>query len=195
MRQSIPEREGRATAAVEDEPPPVLVTYASRKGATTGVAGHVAAGLMRREIAVDLRPVEQVGDLSRYCAVVFGAAVYNQEWPTEGREFVARNADALSQMPVWLFSVGSLGDEGRLGSSIVRMEPRGIAELCDQIHARDYRVFAGVVQASQWPWFGRLFFRASGGRFGDNRDWGAIDAWAQRIAGSLLSQPRARPRL
>lgn len=176
----------------QGEPSLVLVTYASRKGATTGVAGHIAAGLLRRELAVDLRPVEQVRDLAMYHAVILGAAVYNQEWPAEAREFVTRNLRTLSDMPLWLFSVGSFGDEGRFGKSIVRKEPRGITALCDELKAHDYRVFAGVVDRSQWPWFSRVFFRVSGGRFGDNRDWAAIDAWAQQIALSLRSPSRAQ---
>lgn len=178
-------------------PPPdgarrALVAYASRKGATKGVAQRIAAGLTERGVPTELRPVEEVRDPSVYDAIVFGGAVYNQAWPQEGRDFVLRNVDALSAAETWLFSVGSFGDSRRIFGSAVRREPKGIEQLQARIEPRDYRVFAGVVEAAQWPLPERMFFRALGGRYGDNRDWAAIDAWAQRIADSLASSPSRR---
>jgi menaquinone-dependent protoporphyrinogen oxidase len=35
------------------------------------------------------------------------------------------------------------------------------------------------------PLWGRLFYRLTGGRPGDHRDWPAIEAWAAEIARSL----------
>ena len=64
-------------------------------------------------------------------------------------------------------------------------EPRGIAEIQEALRPRDYRVFAGVIERHQWPALARLVFRAVGGRFGDNRDWPAIDAWAEGIGRAL----------
>lgn len=187
-----------ATASSEAssaQPPPsgarrALVAYASRKGATKGVAQRIAAGLTERGIPTELRPVEEVRDPSAYDAIVFGGAVYNQAWPQEGRDFVLRNVDALSAADTWLFSVGSFGDSRRLFGSAVRREPKGIEQLQARIEPCDYRVFAGVVEAAEWPLLGRMFFRALGGHYGDNRDWNAIDTWTQAIADSLTSGRR-----
>jgi menaquinone-dependent protoporphyrinogen oxidase len=68
---------------------------------------------------------------------------------------------------------------------MMKKEPRGIAALEETIRPRDYRVFAGVIDRHQWPFLSRLFFYTFGGRFGDNRDWADIDAWAEGIAGTL----------
>lgn len=67
----------------------------------------------------------------------------------------------------------------------MRREPRDIDALCALIHPRGYRVFAGVIERSQWPPLSRLLYHAFGGRLGDNRDWDAIDAWARTIATAL----------
>ena len=53
------------------------------------------------------------------------------------------------------------------------------------IGPRGYRVFAGVIERSQWPAPSRLLYHLLGGRLGDNRDWADIDAWARTIAAQL----------
>jgi len=162
-----------------------LVTYASRKGATVDVAARIAERLERRGVQTLCLPVEETTEVGRFAAIVFGCPVYNQMWPQEGREFLQRNIEALISAPTWLFSVGSFGDDRPLLGRTVRMEPKGIDDLRERVGARDYRVFAGVVEASQWPWYGRVFFRALGGRFGDNRNWPEIERWSDSIAYTL----------
>ncbi len=93
----------------------------------------------------------------------------------------------------WLFSVGTFGDRKRLIGPLMRREPKGIRELERELRPRDYRVFAGVIDRHQWPFFSRLFFHSLGGRLGDNRDWDAIDAWAREIAHALETSVPAVP--
>ena len=83
---------------------------------------------------------------------------------------------------MWLFSVGTFGDHKRLIGGLMKREPRNIRALERVIEARDYRVFAGVIDRRQWPYLSRLFFHLLGGRLGDNRDWHAIERWADEIA-------------
>jgi menaquinone-dependent protoporphyrinogen oxidase len=164
---------------------PLLVAYASRHGATAGIAARIATRLADSEASVDLRLVDEVESLDAYDAVVLGAPVYDQSWPPEANAFVARHHDALAARPVWLFSVGALGDTKLLIGPLTHKEPKGIREIRAEIRVREYRVFRGVIHKHQWPFFSRVFFHAFGGRFGDHRDWPAIDAWADRIAGAL----------
>ncbi len=69
---------------------------------------------------------------------------------------------------------------------------RGVADrITDRLQQRGVDAearavaFAGAVARSHWPATGRAFFRATGGRYGDHRNWPAIDAWADRIAAQL----------
>jgi menaquinone-dependent protoporphyrinogen oxidase len=165
----------------------VLVVYASKYGSTKGVADRIVTRLGERGCRVELRSVDQVGSLDAYDAVVFGSAVYNQAWLPEGEAFVRGSLSALEETPVWLFSVGTFSDTKRLVGPLMKREPRGIEEFRRAIEPRDYRVFAGVIDRRQWPFFSRLLYRALGGRLGDNRDWRDIDAWAGGIAGALDS--------
>ena len=81
--------------------------------------------------------------------------------------------------------MGSFGDTRRLIGPLMHREPRGIAELRAQLGLREYRVFAGAIRREQWPFWSRMFFHLFGGRVGDNRDWPAIEGWADGIAASL----------
>ena len=166
----------------------LLVVYASRHGATAGIAARIATRLRDSGAAVDLRSVEEVETLDRYDAVVLGAPVYDQSWPPEANAFVSRNRDALAARPLWLFSVGAFGDTKRWIGPMTHKEPKGIGEIRADVGAREYRVFRGVIQKHQWPFWSRVFFHAFGGRFGDHRDWPTIDSWADRIAEGLPGQ-------
>lgn len=172
-------------AANADGRTDVLVAFASRKGATIEVADRIAEQLRHRGVPTYCLPVEEATEVDRFAAIVLGCPVYNQSWPQEGREFLQRNIETLRATPTWLFSVGSFGDDKRLIGRTVRREPKGIDDLRERVRAEDYRVFAGVVEPSQWPWFGRMFFRALGGRFGDNRNWAEIERWSDSIADAL----------
>jgi menaquinone-dependent protoporphyrinogen oxidase len=54
----------------------VLVAYASRHGATAGIAERVAAGLRDAGMFAEARPVARVSEVEAYDAFVVGAAAY-----------------------------------------------------------------------------------------------------------------------
>lgn len=165
----------------------ILVGYATAHGSTRGVADRLAAGLGRARLTTDTRPLDVVDDADAYDAFILGSAVHNQSWLDPAKDFVRDNLELLGPRPVWLFSVGMPGalhgPWRRLGpmeaSVIVRSLPTDLA-------GRSHRLFSGVILASQLPLGGRIRFRLMGGRYGDHRDWDAIDRWAAEIAGELL---------
>ncbi|HST39536.1 MAG TPA: flavodoxin domain-containing protein [Conexibacter sp.] len=163
----------------------VLVVYASRNGATRGVAERIAERIGERGRLVELRAAEEVADFSAYDAVVLGSAIYNRAWLPAAAALASANRGSLAGRRVWLFSVGSFADSHRVMGRLMRRSPRGIGALRRAIAPRGYRVFAGVIRREQWPWFGRALLRLLGGHLGDNRDWDAIDAWALEIASAL----------
>jgi menaquinone-dependent protoporphyrinogen oxidase len=170
----------------------VLVAYASRHGATEGIASRIAGRIADAGTAVDLRQVDAVESLDAYDAVVFGAPVYDQSWPPEADRFVDQHRDVLAARPLWLFSVGSFGDTKRLIGPLTHKEPKRIAEVRSVVQPREYRVFQGVIHKHQWPFWSRVLFHAFGGRFGDHRDWPVIEPWADQIAPALVSADSGR---
>ncbi len=172
----------------------ILVAYASRHGATRGIAERIADALRRSGLEAEARAVQSVRDPAAYDAFVIGAATYMFHWMKEATVFVRRQRAVLASRPVWLFSSGPLGtdlvdEEGQ--DVLVASEPRELPELRDAVHPRAHRVFFGAFDPGQKA-VGiteRLVMLMPAARAafpaGDFRDWAEIDAWADGIAREL----------
>lgn len=166
----------------------VLIGYASRFGSTRDIALRIGGKLRGDGSDVDVRSVDEISDPDPYDAVVFGSGVYDGSWTAEATDFVQRHSAVLADKPVWLFSVGTFGDQHPIIGGLMKKEPREIGEFEQAVHPREYRVFAGVIDLDQWPAWGRLLFKALGGHAGDNRQWSDIDAWAEQISHDIRAQ-------
>ncbi|MGB8360943.1 MAG: flavodoxin domain-containing protein [Acidimicrobiia bacterium] len=174
----------------------VLVAYASRHGATAGIADRLANRLRDRGMDSVALEVTAVRDVEEYDAFVVGSAAYMFHWLKEASAFVKRNRSVLADRPVWLFSSGPLGTEmvDKEGNDVLEeSRPKEFAELELLIHPRDTRVFFGAWDPDV-PAKGmaeRLFRKMPVSRevlpVGDFRDWDVIDAWADEIATALES--------
>lgn len=165
----------------------VLVGYASRFGSTHEIALRIAAALRGPAHVVEVRGIEAITDLARYDAIVLGSGVYDGSWAPDATEFVRRHGSILARRPLWLFSVGSFGDSHPIIGRMMKKEPKEIDEFQQRLQPREYRVFAGVIDLTHWPAWGRWVFKTLGGHAGDNRNWPEIDAWAEHIAGDLAA--------
>jgi menaquinone-dependent protoporphyrinogen oxidase len=176
----------------------VLVAYASRHGATRGIAERIARRLEQRGLEVTVRPVDTVDAVDEYDAFVIGSAAYATQWIADATRFVRRNGSVLASRPVWLFSSGPLGTEtvDANGRDVLKdAEPREFVEFADAIKPVDERVFFGAYDPDAEPIglmerIGARFTRIPAIRAalpaGDFRDWPQIDVWADGIARRLL---------
>jgi len=180
---------GPLDAALEQERSPrVAVLYASACGSTAGIAQRIADRLRDAGTPVDVWPVEEADGVDGYAALVIGSAVYGGAWLPAADEFVRDHADELSRRPVWLFSVGAFdGPPGPLERAGGLDVPEA-DELARAVGAVGHRRFAGLLDRTRWPWWRRVLVRLAGGRFGDRRDWPAVDAWTVAIAEALHGQ-------
>lgn len=190
--QAVPAALRTAVLPVEVMVMVVLVAYATDHGSTHGIAVRIADRLRQRGVDARACAVADVPEVSSYEAVVLGSAIHSGKWLPEARQFADRNAATLRERPVWLFSVSTLGDEEsmfphRVANRLraLRKETPEITQLRRLLHPREHRNFAGAIARSHWPATGRAFFRATSGRYGDHRNWPAIDAWADLIASQL----------
>jgi menaquinone-dependent protoporphyrinogen oxidase len=163
----------------------VLVTAASRHGATHEIATAIAAGLARRGVEAEARPAEEVDTLDGYDAYVIGSAVYVGRWLDPARELVEAHAAALAGRPVWLFSSGPLGPPDKLKPE---GEPVDVAGLIEASGAAEHRVFAGRLDRKLLSFGEKAVVVAVRAPEGDFRDWDAIDAFAAAIA-ERLNEP------
>lgn len=159
----------------------VLVTYASKHGATQGIAERIAQQLQAIGRVVELQPISADVSPVRYEAVVIGSAVYYGSWLKEATDYVRRHQPSLADRPVWLFSDGPLGAEVKDGES----QPKELAEFQKAIHPRDHQLFFGALDHSKLSFPERMIIKAVRASEGDFRDWAGIDAWAAGIAHQL----------
>jgi menaquinone-dependent protoporphyrinogen oxidase len=174
----------------------VLVAYASRHGATRGIAERIAQTLQAAGVTAEARPTASVKSLAGYDAFVIGSAAYMFHWLKDAVALVRRNRALLAAKPVWLFSSGPLGTEALDAKGRDQKEatiPREIAELREAVGARDHRVFFGAVERDRKPVglaerFVSLMPAARDSLpVGDFRDWPEIEAWAAGIARELTT--------
>lgn len=165
-----------------------LVTYASKRGGTAGLAEAIAETLRARGLDVDCIPVEKVDDLARYDAFVIGSGLYMNRWLRAARRFVAAHADALRACPVWLFSSGPLD-----GSATQRTIPptRSVANLATLVGARGHVTFGGRLTPDAK---GLIAAAMAKKMAGDWRDWMQVRRWTSEIATALeLAEETSRP--
>ena len=84
----------------------VLVSAASRHGATAEIAQAIGQALSEQGLTVTVVPPGEVRSLDGYDAVIIGSAVYMGHWLDPAKELVNRFHEALTDRPVWLFSSG-----------------------------------------------------------------------------------------
>lgn len=174
----------------------ILVAYATRHGATAGIAEHVAAALAAHGHDARAQPVEDVDSIDGFDAVVLGGAAYMFHWLKPAVRFAKKHRDELAARPVWLFSSGPLGTDtvDAEGKDVLETtRPREFDDLTALLQPRGEQVFFGAYDPEAEP-IGlaeRLTRRMPAARdsmpAGDFRDWDAITAWAEQIAEELDS--------
>lgn len=169
-------------------PKSILLAYASRFGSTQEVAETIASTLREADLEVDLQPMQEVKALDPYDAVVLGAAIYNAKWHQEAHHFVSQHRNALSQLPVVVFTLGPLSS----GEAAKRNSRRQLdSELAKYPWLKPVvvEIFAGKYDPSK-P--GMNFFE----RFlpaRDYRNWDAIRTWANALPAQLQDSEVLQP--
>lgn len=185
----------------------VLVVYASRHGATRGIAQRIGDVLRTEGLEVDVAPADHASGVGAADAVVVGSAVYMGSWTKEAIDFVKRNEVMLAELPLWFFSSGPLPGSSRskgpdvdpLTDALGPEEGPGsggrkkVAEISAATSPMDHRVFLGAFDPDDPAkvTVERLVRMLPAVKnalpAGDFRDWDAIEAWAHEIAATLAS--------
>ena len=162
----------------------VLVTAASKHGATAEIAGVIGAVLEQEHIEVDVTKPEEVDRIDGYDAVVLGSGVYAGHWLKPAKQFVERHEAELRERPVFVFSSGPVGAPPKDSD-----EPAEIATVDASTHPIDTRVFGGRITPSQLGRFEKLIVKVVKAPMIDDRPWDEIADWAKEIARYLREVP------
>lgn len=175
----------------------VLVAYSSQFGTTGEIARAVAARLCRDGSSADAKPIQAVGDLTPYDTVVVGAPIQYDRWMREARDFVVRNEDFLSSIPVaYFFACAALSDTSGRGADKAAQYAERVAATSPHVEPVSVGRFAGVVDFDRMGLLTRIALRAVltlvGATQGDYRNWQAIRAWSDEVDERTTNKANSR---
>lgn len=173
----------------------ILIAYASKYGATKGIAEFIGAKLQEKGLEADVLEAGKVRNLSGYDGFVVGSAAYMSHWLKEARALVASNKTVFAASPFWLFSSGPVGTEmkNKQGQDVLKASEPVEFEEYKGLNPRGTKVFFGALYGDKLTGltgFGyRMARKIPAARKempeGDYRDWKEIEAWAGEIAAGI----------
>lgn len=157
----------------------ILVTYATKLGATAEVAEAIGETISKKDAHVDVSPIKDATNISAYDRVVLGSAIRMGQWLPEAVQFAKRHQDHLNQIPVSIFTVHilNLGDD----AESERERQAYTKPIREILTPSAEAFFAGKIDPAQLNFFERLLFKAVKSPSGDLRDWTAIQSWANQF--------------
>jgi menaquinone-dependent protoporphyrinogen oxidase len=158
----------------------ILIAYASKHGATAGIAERIGGALRLAGQDARVLPISEVRDPLDCNAAIVGSAVYMGRWMKEATSFVRHHQAELARVPLWLFSSGPVGPKSL-------PEAADIAEFRKVLNVRAHATFDGALDAQKVSLSERMIVKAVRAPYGDYRKWEEIDGWAASIAASLGS--------
>jgi len=168
----------------------ILVAYASRTGFTWGVAEAIGRTVSESGMAIDVRPMQNITDISGYHAVIAGSAIQGSKWLPEARQFIEKYKNALSTKPFAAFLTCmtlAMPQADKYRAHVATwMDP-----ICQMVQPVSIGTFAGGLDINKIPaWGDRVKFRLSVmlgvWKEGDHRDWQAIGQWAKGLIPQLV---------
>lgn len=172
----------------------VLVAYATRHGATRGIAERIATILAAEGLDCRVASVRDAPDPTIVDAVVIGSAAYFGNWLREAKRWSQANSATLRGRPVWLFTSGPVGPPSE-ETKREALLPRARSDLERLLKPRGHVVFAGAFDPRNRP-------RSIGERVmrlmpasrdllppGDWREWDLIEAWSRGVAREVKGAP------
>jgi len=187
----------------------VLVTYATMSGSTAEVALAIGEVFIKHGFVVDVLPLEKIGDLSAYNAVVIGAPMV-MGWHRSALKFLAKNRTALRQTPLAIFATGmsltSAGEKAVCGVPVFVDETLAkpaknagrpslkerhtdinhyatpIIKAAGPAHPVSVAFFGGRLEYHRLKLPAKLFVMlVIQANPGDRRNWDAIRSWAGNL--------------
>ncbi|MFJ2666372.1 flavodoxin domain-containing protein [Nocardia fluminea] len=173
--------------------PRIVVLYATAQGSTRDIAEFIWDDLVTRGARAELHDIEHAPDLSGIDTAIIGSAIHNMDLLPEASAYLRHNLNTLTDKDIWLFTVGlAPALRGPIGRWVGRQVPRKIAATVRAVRPHGYVEFPGQYERAGVSWGARTMYRLLGGaRYGDLRDWQAVQEWSDQIAASM-ALPRAQ---
>ena len=164
----------------------ILVIYATKYGATEGIATTIADGLQKQDYDVDVRNVKDVFDIAGYSAVIIGSPIYYGKILPEMVSFVGLHKNMLHEIPV----IGFLSGHTLLDISPEKKQAASAAfdQVKEYIELREIGYFAGKISEEQLSFKDKALMKITGVKPGDYRNRETAFIWTQGLIDLCLLQ-------
>jgi menaquinone-dependent protoporphyrinogen oxidase len=163
----------------------VLIVYASKYGATRGIAEKIAEVLRNEGLEAVLAEAGEKLDPAAYRAILVGSAVYIGKWQKKAVQFLKRHETVLAGKMTWFFSSGPTGE----GDPVTILQgwefPQALKEISERIRPAGIALFHGAVDMEKLSGLHRFMVKKINAPTGDFRDWKQISEWAAGIAAEI----------
>lgn len=159
--------------------PRVLLAYVTKAGSTAETAVRLGAVIAQRGFAVDVLPLDKVGDLAAYSTVILGSAVRMGMLLPEMTKFIQAHENELKQKTFNIFIVCMTMHEETpeaLEKSQAILDP-----VRTLLTPASEGLFAGTMNRKKLSIADRLIANMVKVPEGDFRDWEKIEGWAQSV--------------
>jgi len=160
----------------------ILIAYATRAGSTTGIAEAVAEVIRDCGYDVDLSLIKPDLIPDAYDAVILGGPIYMGSMQ-ELEEYVRAQQAALESRLKAAFAVGmSFVEDDEEKRAAAR---EALNKAISPLKPMHLGYFAGRTDPTKLSFLQRVALKIVSSPIGDFRDYDAIRAWAQGVAGDL----------
>jgi menaquinone-dependent protoporphyrinogen oxidase len=182
----IPEIKTSKTSTTEKQNNKILVVYDSKFGSTAEIAEFIGKHLPTSNQIIDIKPIDEVQNLSPYNNVIIGSAIQYNKWLPAARDFIVIHENELSIKNVSFFLVClTLARDNEKSSKEADTYAKEIESLVPNVKVQHFGKFAGVLDYSKMSFAQRILakgiFLILGIKEGDYRDWNEIENWTKRL--------------
>lgn len=164
----------------------ILVAYATVHGSTLEVAQSIADSLRGHGLTIDLQPARQVRSLVGFRGVVLGAPLYMFHWHGDAKSFLSRHRAALESLPLSIFALGPFHNKPEEITSARETLDKELAAF-PWLKPAAVEMFVGKYDPARLRFPYNLIPALKKMPASDERDWPAIQAWAEHVSDSLMA--------
>ncbi|KQY25650.1 hypothetical protein ASD16_06290 [Cellulomonas sp. Root485] len=159
----------------------LLVAYGTSRGGTRGLAELIGQDLRDHDHEATVRAAADVKNLDGVDAVIVAGALYAGRWHKDARKLIKREADRLSELPVWLVATGPLDDT----AETTQIAPvHHVSDAAARIGARGVQTFGGRLEPDAKGFPASAMAKTMAG---DWRDAEHVARWVDEVDGELRS--------
>ncbi len=170
----------------------VLITYASKYGSTHEIAQVVAEEFFLKGFNVEIKNISNVKQISRFNAVIIGAAIHYGQWMKEAKIFIQRFAKDLSKkQTAYFFTCLTLAKNRQKDITQAMKYSNRIICTSELVKPLSVGAFAGELDYSPMGFTEKIAAKAIFSilriQSGDYRKWNNIYQWIGQTISEMKS--------